>query len=261
MTLSLVLIALCVVEDGGSTLPADAVPTGVVAPDAGAVAPPTELAAADRLKNSVGVGFFGVITIPYVTQGLGGLSTSTSVPLFGARYWSPLQLGHLRRFGIEVAGGFAFAKGTTEANAGNGVMVNDLPDRRGFAVMGALPVALGNGPHFIFIVAPEVRHASSTTVLRTTEPLVGPTEQPLTDVNVTDVSLRVSFELFASVLGIPNLSLEACFRMGARFTLRAQQVSAPGSMSQFITRETQFTTSFDDPVSALTSLLGLKYYF
>lgn len=239
--------------------PADAgMPAATVSPVA-AVAKPEVQMAATRLKNAVGVGFFGATQRSESSGQSTGGSVTVSTPLVGVRWWTPLALGPHGRLGLEVAGGVSLFSSEVEAAAGLTVETQKGATRQGFAFHAAVPLALTSTEHVIISVAPEFRHVFSEFIAPSPTPLVetAPARRPGT--STSDLALRGGVELFFGFIGAPNLSLELTARLILRW-VEFRSVGFNNSLS--LARTFAVTSSIsDDPFAVIVSSIAAKYYF
>jgi len=234
------------------------VPATPVAPVA-VVAKPEEQMAAGRLKNAVGVGFFGATQRIEASGQTNSGTVTVSTPLVGLRWWTPLALGTNGRLGLEMAGGISLFSSEVEGATGLTVQTQKGGTRQGFAFHAAMPLALTSTEHLIISVAPEFRHIVSEVIDPDPTPLVetGPTRRPGT--STSDLSLRGGVECFFGFIGAPNLSLE----LTARLVLRWVEFRSVGPNNALQLARTFAVTSSisDDPFAVIVSSIAAKYYF
>lgn len=227
-------------------------------PTPAAVAPVPPPSAATRLRNSLGVGFFGA-SQRVESSFQGGPGVTVSTPFLGVRWWTPVALGAHGRLGVELAGGVSVTTSETETAAGLQLETRASPTRRGLGVHAAVPFALGGGEHAIVSVAPEFRYLAYDVVDPNPTTLVnaGPRRTPGS--SVIEAALRGGVEVFFGFIGVPNLSLE----LSARVLLRWTETRAVGfDNSLLVGRSVVITSSVsDDPFAVLVSSIAAKYYF
>lgn len=221
-------------------------PPAPVAP----VEPPTAVV---RLRNAVGIGFFGTslidepITGTFVFNGMGVVPpTALSVPLIGVRWWTPLSAGPLKRVGFEVAFGVAWLSGSRATINNNGQLGNDTDEHLGLGVHVGVPLAIASTEHTVVFIGPEYRFTSNTITPTGAVPLM-PGARPglVAKAFANDLSLRAGLEVFFGFIGLPNLSIETSVRLGLRWL---ETTSLPnGQMGSAVV---------DDSVRANSSLVN-----
>jgi hypothetical protein len=226
--------------------PPRVVPPAPVAP----VEPPTAVV---RLRNSVGIGFFGTslidepITGTFIFNGMGlAPPAALSVPLIGVRWWTPLSAGPLKRVGVEVAFGVAWLSGSRVTVNNNGQLGNDTDEHLGLGLHAGIPLAIASTEHTVVFIAPEYRFTSNTITPAGAVPLMPGARQGLVaKAFANDLSLRAGLELFFGFIGLPNLSIETSVRVGLRWL---ETTSLPnGQMGSAVV---------DDSVRANSSLVN-----
>ncbi|MFZ5442267.1 MAG: hypothetical protein ACOZQL_19820 [Myxococcota bacterium] len=210
--------------------------------------------AATHVRGHLGVGSFGstafsTLATPFTP------STTTVVPLLGARYWFPPAAGPLKAFGLELAAGLNVVNNRTDL--GQGISNSSSV---AFAVHAAIPVALLSTRYFLAHLAPEFRHVSyAVPDSSTSQPLVDPTVPTrTTGTSSTDGALRAGGELFFGFIGVPSLSLEVSLRVGVRSS-ESRQVFGP--QVALASSVTVLTPAPQDLLQLFTSSFALKYYF
>jgi hypothetical protein len=248
-----------------------------VAPPSTNLNAPAISTALTRMRGRFGVGYFGTASNPSVSVfglgGLGGLgalsvTSNTLTPLFGVRYWSPLPIGPLQSLGFELAVGIASSRSTLESQAGPMAVLIQTPSVLTYATHAAVVLPLVSTENVIISLAPEFRYANSTSTPRQIATPLGAPLQPRASVSESSsVSIRAAAEFFFGFIGLPNLSLEAMFRVSAIWTNLSADVFLDSvlssTMSNFVAREGfNVNTSFvNGPVEILTSSVTAKYYF
>jgi hypothetical protein len=180
--------------------------------------------AIERLRNSVGIGFFGASLIdePFVgispQFGTAFVQQALSVPLIGARWWTPLSAGPLKRVGVELAGGVASVSGSRAMLNGNLQLGNDTDVHLGWGLHLGVPLAIASTEHTVVFLSPEYRFTSNTVTPAGSVPL-NPGQHPglVAGAIANDLSLRAGLEVFFGFLGLPNLSIEGSVRLGVRW--------------------------------------------
>lgn len=254
---ALVLALAMVVASEPEAAPTGASEVPVVRPTPAPPAQPAApLTAAERMRGALGFGFFGTVTSEFVLPGFN--PAPVSVPLLGARYWTPLAFGPVKRLGVELAGGVMLTGGESDAPGPSGPNVTKDSTNRALSLHVGVPFVLGGGEHMLVSLAPEFRVTAFDLV--PAEPATPPlsTQTRMSGVTTTDLGLRAGAELFFSFIGLPNLSVEASVRLGMRW--RDQRLYLNGFL--FSDRTFALNTSLvNDPWDLFTGAVSAKYYF
>ncbi len=237
-------------------------------PRASPPAPREKPTAISRLSNAVGFGFFGTSLIdepfigPFVFTGaILTPARPLSVPLVGARWWTPWAVGPIKRVGLEAAFGVASTSGSRSTANLMGQLVSDTDTHLGFAVHLSVPLALASTEHTVIFFAPEFRYTADTITPSGTVPLnpgarAGQTAASL----ATDLSLRAGLELFFGFIQLPNLSIEASIRVGIRWlqvtSLPNGQMGGPQVDDSVLVNTSLVNNVFD----LFTGSISAKYY-
>lgn len=221
-----------------------------------ALAPLGPVLASERVKGALGFGFFGTVKSAFESPVTS--AQSISVPLLGARYWTPLAFGLVKRVGVELAGGVMLASSDVEAPGPAGPVVTKGLTARGLSLHVGVPFVFGGGEHMLVSLAPELRVTAFDLINpeATTPPLSMQVRN--SGVTTTDLGLRAGAELFFSFIGLPNLSVEASVRLGARW--RDQRLY----LNDFLFAQHTFelnTSLVNDPWDLFTGSVSAKYYF
>lgn len=214
--------------------------------------------AAERMKGKLGVGFFGTTSLSFVDVSGAAGAVNMAIPLLGARFWTPLSFGPVKRLGVDLAGGVWVLQTGFDAT-GTTAMPAIETTQRGLAVHVAVPFVFGGGEHAMVYLSPEFRHAALDLVPNYPEgtPLQNRAER-IPGATATDLGLRAGAEFFFGFIGLPNLSVEASVLVGMRWRESRQY---PGGFL-FATRAFSVNTSLiNSPWEIFTSSVFAKYYF
>jgi hypothetical protein len=233
-------------EAGGSASWTATAPTAVApAPRVSAATTTDEGPDHERVVGHLGVTYFGVSQIP-----VGAPRETLNAPAIGVRYWLS------RGLGIDAGLGFAWAGGSTTAQAGGTTTTTDAPSRLGFLLHGGVPLALASGRHYTFLVVPELNLGIGT----------GSVEAPNTETTVSglklDVGARVGAEIQFGFIGIPELALQASVGLLLRHESSKTTVTTGGTdTSTSISTTGLATTVNGDPWALFTNNISAIYYF
>lgn len=235
-------------------VPVDA---GVVAPPAtplpapAAPSPVAPVTALERRRGSVGVGYLGAMSVGRVAGAgpIGAVSTHTTVPVLGVRWWTPLP-----RVGVELGAGAMVDVLARDADVSFGP--GSVGETIELAWHAALPIALVSAEHAIVVLAPQFRVGHSLFG-NGTPSTTGPYGWTF------DFSLKGGVEVFFGFIGLDRLSLEASIRVGVSHDVRTRVLASPlqpnDTSSVYLTR---FSTSVSGSAwDVVASSLALRYYF
>lgn len=201
----------------------------------------------------LGVGHFGILSIPYLTVPAGAQDPTTgqlSAPTIGARYWLD------ERLGIEGALGIGYSSGSTTTENGNVSTEVTDPSVFGLALHAGLPLVFATSSHFAFELIPELNFGFAT----------GGTELAGNggDVDLTGVLLqlgaRIGAEIQFGFIDIPQLALQATVGLHMTYT----GVSASNDNSNMSVSRSDFTfgtTLQNTPWDIFRTAVAAIYYF
>ncbi|MGD8861679.1 MAG: hypothetical protein PVI30_16840 [Myxococcales bacterium] len=209
--------------------------------------------------GDLGVGFFGVIAVPYLSCqapgpagpcGAAEAGATFGAPSIGARYWLDETLG------IEAALGVAVSNNTLEGSTAMATTEQPLePSIFAMALHGGVPLALASDGHFSFQVVPELNVAFLSGSYEFTG---GPT----IDVSgfLLELGATAGAEIQFGFIGIPQLSLQGNVGLSLRLENRgAENGNANVSSDQSAFR---FGTGLgDDPWDIFAGSVSAIYYF
>lgn len=226
----------------------------VLEPPPAAKPPPEPPSARDRLGSSFGIGFLGTANVFKAQADVNGLPLPiqrTTVPVLGARWWTPI-----RRIGVELGLGAMVSGSYSDAPMIPGGAVGDGPATTEMLVHLSVPLMLASTRHTILFVAPEFRFGYSRFQPDTTG-------NGVVTASTIDASLKAGVEIFFSFIGLDNLSIEAGVRAGLTYEARYVVTSLPlEPVITAVTSQTRFTTSLiANPWDLFTSTLAARYYF
>ncbi len=202
----------------------------------------------DRWAGRFGVGWYGLSAIP-IAAGTAAAMTADVVnaPVIGARYWWRRDLG------FDVGVGFASMGGSVEAKAANSSTSADKSTPLGWMLHAGVPLALGTGKHYAFLVTPELNFGMASRSKK---------EADDKTTNFTgsrfDIGARAGAEIYFGFIGLPQLALEGS--VGAYYTTQSikaehDTVSSSSSSSQIA------TTAFNAPWDIFRGSVAARYYF
>lgn len=200
----------------------------------------------EQVIRRIGVGWYGVSTIFVGTQG-----TTVVAPSIGARYWLD------ESFGIDAALGFAFSAGGSSQTTGGMTTEADSPSTFGFLLHAGVPISLFSGPHYTFVVVPEVNIGYARIGSDFGDPMM-----PMTR---SDRGFRLDFggragaEIQFGFIGVPELALEAS--VGVTLSHQRQSFSVGDVTSGRIATTSLQTLSVNDPWDFFRSTVAARYYF
>ena len=200
----------------------------------------------ERVLERVGIGWFGVSTIFVGTQG-----DTVVAPSVGARYWLNEQ------FGVDGAVGFAFSGGGATQTTGGMTMESDSPSVIGFLLHAGVPISLFAGPHYTFIVVPEINIGYARIGSEFGDPMM-PMQRSDRGFRL-DVGARAGAEIQFGFIGVPELALEAS--VGLTLSHQRQSFSVGDATSGRVATTTLQTLSVNDPWDFFRSTIAARYYF
>jgi hypothetical protein len=149
----------------------------------------------------LGVGWYGVYSLPYGATMLSGDGTtvnapSVDAPSIGARYWLNETLAIEGAIGLGIING-----GVRNKNGTTTVEVNE-PSVFGLALHAALPLALATTQHFTFEIIPELNFGFASGGRE-----LGANDAALAGI-LLEVGARAGAEIHFGFIGIPQLALQ-----------------------------------------------------
>jgi hypothetical protein len=201
----------------------------------------------------LGVGHFGIVSIPYLSAAMGEDPAvgSLNAPTIGARYWLD------ERLAIEGAIGIGFESGGTTTKNGNVSTEVSDPSIFGLALHAGLPLVFATSSHFAFELIPELNFGFASGGTELAGPMAG-------DVNLSGVMLqlgaRVGAEIQFGFIDIPQLALQATVGLHMTYT----GVSASNDMANVSVTRSDFTfgtTLQNTPWDIFRTSVAAIYYF
>ena len=198
-----------------------------------------------------GVGFFGVMDLP-----VGGCDNNACTgfnaeqalpaPAIGIRYWLN------DTFGIEGALGLHFS--TTSSGP-------VTQSQFGFALHGAVPIALAHAGHFTFEVVPQLNFGIASGSIETTVAMMSTSTD--TSGLLFEIGGKIGGEIHFGFIDLPQLSLQAAVGLMIRHEGRGAEVPAGGGMTTKIDVDTtSISTGVDEaPWKLFTGNISAIYYF
>ena len=157
----------------------------------------------------LGVGHFGILSIPYAAGLDGEIGAQLNAPTIGARYWLD------ERLGIEAAIGIGYASGSVTTETGNVSTEVSEPSVFGLALHAGLPLVFATSSHFAFQLIPELNFGFASGGTSAPGPMGA-------DVDLSGVLLqlgaRVGAEIQFGFIGIPQLALQATVGLHMTYT-------------------------------------------
>ncbi len=218
------------------------VPVGPLAAPAAPAPVDDHLAAVGK----IGVGFVGARDLA-----VGQLDGALAAPTIAARLWMT------ERWGVEVGLGLGHSSGTVSVQQpGATTTTVDSATRWGIAVQAGLPIALGWGAHYAFVVTPEARLG-----LAWIDP-GGDPERPDSEDGADgltfELGARAGAELHFGFIGVPELALEASVGLFMRHVSVSQVAGANATEASQLTLG---TVAFNDPWDFFRTSVAARYYF
>ena len=203
----------------------------------------------EAVEGRLGVGFFGVMTLPLPDPGMPANDQDLSAPTIGARYWLSTDLG------IEAALGLAIGGSDFEPPGGPNVSSSSF----GLALHGGVPIALAYSNHFVFEVVPVLNFGIASGSIETTAGMTSTT----IDLSgmLIEIGAKVGAEIHFGFIDLPDLSLQGTVGLTLRHESRS--VEAPAGMGTATTdrSETLVSTGVDgEPWDIFTGNIAAIYY-
>ncbi len=217
----------------------------------------------EQAVGRLGIGWFGVSTIPLAGASPGGTSDAPTItpdaepvrevpaPVVGVRYWFTPNLG------IDAGLGFIFTSGSQEVSQGGTSVTVDKESIFGMMVHAGVPIAVDWTRHLTFLVIPEANFGFATATRSAPPGATGTPDADLSGLRF-DVGARAGAELQFGFIDMPRLALEAS--VGAFFTLRTASVSV-GNADASDTTLALTTAAFNSPWDIFRSTVAARYYF
>jgi hypothetical protein len=214
-------------------------------------APPPPPGSSDHagVNGTLGVGFFGVLSLPIircepVVPACTPLSDLAPAPTIGARYWLSETLGIEAALGLNITSG-------ANGNVDNSVL--------GFALHGGVPLALAHSGHFVFEIVPQLNFGVASGSYD-----VGGAGGISNDVSglLIEAGAKVGGEIHFGFIDIPQLSLQGTVGLMVRHESRSLETimgSLPTTMVE--QSETRVATGVDgEPWDVFTGTITAIYY-
>lgn len=206
----------------------------------------------DAVVERLGVGFFGVQTLPLFNPAMPAdpdQDQNLSAPTIGARYWLSPDLG------IEAALGLAIGGADFEPPAGPNVSSSSF----GFALHGGVPIALAHSGHFVFEVIPVLNFGISSGSIETTMGMTTTT----VDLSGLLIELggKVGAEIHFGFIDLPDLSLQGTLGLTIRHESRSMEQPAGMGTATTDRSSTLVSTGVDgEPWDIFTGNIAAIYY-
>ncbi len=225
-------------------------------------APPRTVAAVEEAPTDHqgvvghwGVTYFDITDLPiaaiptFTGTTVTGLSqNNVPAPVVGVRYWLN------RRIGIDGGLGLGMTDGSDETVAGGTDTTTNKTSTTGVAFHAGLPVALGWGKHYTFLVVPNTTLGFTTASY--TPP--GSTNNISLSGFLWDIGARIGAEIHFGFIGIPQLALQAS--VGLSFRRTVYKASIGGNSASDGTNA--FGTNVQaNPWSIFNDTISATYYF
>lgn len=252
--------------------PAPAVAAPAAEPKATANPERPATTAVERVRGRFGLGFVGTHVVPIgygaptgtvdspgiaMAPGASGLTDSLAVPTVGGLYWTGAAFGPVKALGILVGVGLmSRGSGVQIEQPGQSTQTTGAPPLFGMAFHVGLPLAVASGEHTLISLAPEVTVGFTTGVVRPGAGVTAPAAA--LSGSTVRVGARASAEIFLGFIGLPEVSLEAGFRLGVAVDSANISVGA----AQYTAGSTVLMTSLEGtPWNVFTSSIAARYYF
>jgi hypothetical protein len=196
----------------------------------------------DAVVSHLGVGFFGVMTLPIPTTDDPDDGT-LSAPTIGVRYWLDDFLGIEAALGLNITSQDLDLM--TEASA------------FGFALHGGVPLALAASGHFVFEIVPFLNFGIASGSVEVTPPGGMATSTDFSGLLI-EVGGRVGAEIHFGFIDLPSLSLQGSVGLSVRHEGRT--VTPPGGMDASIGSTIVSTGVQNSPWDFFTSNITAIYY-
>ena len=199
----------------------------------------------------LGVGHFGILSIPYAAGLDGEIGAQLTAPTIGARYWLD------ERIGIEAALGIGYASGSVTTETGNVSTQVSQPSVFGLALHAGLPLVFATSSHFAFQLIPELNFGFASG--GTSAPGPGGADIDLSGV-LLQLGARVGAEIQFGFIGIPQLALQATVGLHMTYT----GISASNEMANTSVTRSDFafgTTLQNTPWDIFRTNVAAIFYF
>jgi hypothetical protein len=203
----------------------------------------------EAVVERLGVGFFGVQTLPLLDPGMVLDNQDLSAPTIGARYWLNTDLA------IEAALGLAIGGGDFEPAGGPNVSSSSF----GLALHGGVPIALAHSGHFVFEVIPVINFGIASGSIETTAGMTTAT----TDLSglLIELGAKVGAEIHFGFIDLPDLALVGSLGLTVRHESRSIEVPAGMGTATTDRSATLVSTGVDgEPWDIFTGNIAAIYY-
>ncbi|HMI93539.1 MAG TPA: hypothetical protein VK509_19335 [Polyangiales bacterium] len=192
--------------------------------------------------SHLGVGFFGVQTLPLPTNPAELDEGGLSAPTIGVRYWMDDFLGIEAALGLNV----------TSQDTGPMSEFSAF----GFALHGGVPLALAHSGHFVFEIVPLINFGIASGSFETTAGGMTATQ----DISglLLEVGARVGAEIHFGFIDLPSLSLQGTVGLSVRHENRS--TTPPGGMEASAGSTVLATSVGDEPWDIFTGGITAIYY-
>lgn len=199
----------------------------------------------------LGVGWYGVYSLPYGLAAVMGDGTNTNgptmdAPAIGARYWLNETLA------IEGAIGLGIISGSSTVKTNTTSTETSEPSLFGMALHAALPIALTASQHFVFEVIPELNFGFATGGRE-----LGANDADLSGI-LLEVGARAGAEIHFGFMGIPQLALQGTVGLRMSYTGRSSSI---GNMETTYHHFRFGTTVEGTPWDIFRTNIAAIYYF
>jgi hypothetical protein len=194
----------------------------------------------------LGVGTFGLLSLPYATSTMPDGRGSLDAPTIGARYWLD------ERMAIEAGLGIGFRSGGVTQKNGNTSLETNDPSLFGLALHGALPIVFATSQHFAFELIPELNFGFVS----------GSQDLGMDKVDISGVMLQIGARIGAEIqfgfIDIPQLALQGT--VGLHMTYEGRSASV-GNTETTISAFSFGTTLQNTPWDIFRANVAAIYYF
>jgi hypothetical protein len=211
--------------------------------------------------GSLGVGFFGVTTVPIMDCGVTPMyppcapsadpTKDAPAPTIGLRYWASDTLG------IEAAVGLRIASGSF------GPPRNEETSQLAFAVHGGVPLALAHSGHFVFELVPQLNFGVASGSISGPNNAGNRVKSTVSGM-LLEAGAKVGGEVHFGFMGLPQLSLQGTLGLMLRVESRSATAPNPNGMGSSTTdqKQTAFATGVDgSPWDIFRGAITAIYYF
>jgi hypothetical protein len=160
-----------------------------------------------KVIGKIGIGYFGQFDVPYGALGTGAPGNPGTAPtqMVGVRYWFQEKMG------LDLGLGLGISSGSTERPGAAGTTVkSDTPSIFAFSLKAGVPLALGVGRHYAFILEPQVLFGHASETIKAAIPPSAPgTVDTTHSGNHFQIGASAGAIVYFGFIGIPQLTLDA----------------------------------------------------